>query len=105
MHSEGRDFGGRGSVPHRPELLRLRQGDPTHLSTAEGSFRVSEWLLKEKGEPERDDRFGNTPLQGAIWGDHKVIVNLLVEHGGQLLEVRRAKKKRKTTTSHTTPRR
>lgn len=78
---------------------------PLHLSTAEGSFRVSEWLLKEKKvNPNAIDRFGNTPLQGAIWGDHKVIVNLLVEHGGQLLEVRRRKKKRKTTTkSHHAP--
>jgi len=60
---------------------------PLHLSAAEGSFRVTEWLLTEKRvNPNPIDRFGNTPLQGAIWGDHKMIVSLLVEYGGMVVE-------------------
>lgn len=60
---------------------------PLHLAAAEGSFKVTEWLLREKrANPNSIDRFGSTPLQGAIWGDHKMIVSLLVENGAKLQE-------------------
>ena len=55
VHSEGRDFGGCGSVPHRPELLRLRQEDPTPPLHGGGQLpRLGVAPQGEEGEPERD---------------------------------------------------
>ena len=60
---------------------------PLHLAAVEGSFQVTEWLLADKhANPNAIDRFGFTPLQGAIAGDHKMIVNLLIEHGGMIMD-------------------
>ena len=59
---------------------------PLHLSCAEGSFRVTEYFLTEKKmDPNPIDRFDQTPLQGAIRGDHKMIVNLMMSHGAKIM--------------------
>jgi len=77
----------RGMLISDPSCCDYDKRTPLHLAAADGSFRVTEWLLKEKrANPNCIDRFGQTPLQGAIHGDHKMIVNLLIDHGGKVLE-------------------
>jgi serine/threonine protein kinase len=63
---------------------------PLHLASAEGCFSVVEWLLSEGADPNPIDRFGRTPLEDAVRGDHGEVVRLLVSKGGKLA-VSRAK--------------
>lgn len=58
---------------------------PLHLAAAEGCYAVVQWLLHEAGaKPNPIDRFGRTPLEDAVRGDHGEVVNLLVSAGGKV---------------------
>ena len=74
-----------GMVISDAECCDYDRRTPLHLASAEGSFRVTEWLLDEKRvNPNTVDRFKNSPLQDAIAGDHQMIIQLLMERGARL---------------------
>lgn len=64
------------------EQTDLQQGDydlrsPMHLAAAEGHADTVEFLLECGVDPNRPDRWGGTPLEDAINGDHRDVIALL----------------------------
>ncbi|KAK3278421.1 hypothetical protein CYMTET_13640, partial [Cymbomonas tetramitiformis] len=60
---------------------------PLHLACVNGCRNVCEWLITEaKVDVNFVDRFGNTPLMGAVLGKHDACIRLLKEKGGKVLE-------------------
>jgi len=58
---------------------------PLHLAAAEGCYAVVQWLLYDAhAKPNAIDRFGRTPLEDAVRGDHGEVVNLLVAAGAKV---------------------
>lgn len=54
-----------------------------HLASAEGKTETVEYLLKKGVNPNPADRWGGTPLTDAQKGNHKIVADLLVQHGGK----------------------
>mmetsp|Transcript_13433 Transcript_13433/g.18371 ORF Transcript_13433/g.18371 Transcript_13433/m.18371 type:complete len:492 (-) Transcript_13433:364-1839(-) len=59
---------------------------PLHLAAAEGAYRVCQWLLESKCNPNCVDRFLYTPLTGALQGKHSEVIQLLEKFGGKVFE-------------------
>lgn len=58
---------------------------PLHLAAAEGCYAVVQWLLYDvDAQPNPVDRFGRTPLEDAVRGDHGEVVKLLVAAGAKV---------------------
>lgn len=58
---------------------------PLHLASAEGCYAVVQWLLYDAdAKPNPVDRFGRTPLEDAVRGDHIEVVKLLVAAGAKV---------------------
>lgn len=58
---------------------------PLHLAAAEGCYAVVQWLLYDAdAKPNPIDRFGRTPLEDAVRGDHGEVVKLLVAAGAKV---------------------
>jgi serine/threonine protein kinase len=68
----------------QPEVCDYDRRTPLHLASAEGCFSVVEWLLAEGADANPIDRFGRTPLEDAVRGDHGEVVRLLVGKGAKL---------------------
>jgi serine/threonine protein kinase len=68
----------------QPDVCDYDRRTPLHLASAEGCFSVVEWLLAEGAIPNPIDRFGRTPLEDAVRGDHGEVVRLLVGKGAKL---------------------
>lgn len=57
---------------------------PLHIAAADGSVMVTNWLIEQKVELNPLDRWGMTPLEGAVFGDQKDIVAMLQKAGGRV---------------------
>ncbi|KAG1673263.1 hypothetical protein FOA52_002543 [Chlamydomonas sp. UWO 241] len=57
---------------------------PMHLASAEGCYSVVQWLIAAKAPINAVDRFGRTPLEDAVRGDHGQLAQLLVSEGGKV---------------------
>lgn len=57
---------------------------PLHLAASEGAFSIVKWLLDTRASVNAVDRFKRTPLEDAVRGDHKEVVQLLLECGGRV---------------------
>ena len=73
------------------EQTDLQKGDydmrsPMHLAAAEGHEHVVKFLLECGVDPNRPDRWGGTPLEDAINGNHESVVSLLKSHDAVLGE-------------------
>ena len=71
------------------EQMDLQQGDydlrsPMHLAAAEGHADVVQFLLQCGVDPNRTDRWGGTPLEDAMHGQHDAVIDQLKEHAAQL---------------------
>lgn len=55
---------------------------PLHVSASDGSVVVTNWLIEQKVEMNPLDRWGATPLEGAVFGNHQDIVAMLQKAGG-----------------------
>lgn len=55
---------------------------PLHVAASDGSVQVTNWLIEQKVDINPTDRWGMTPLEGAIFGDHQDIVAMLQKAGG-----------------------
>lgn len=56
-----------------------------HHPRSDGSYAVANWLLEQKVPVNHVDRFGFTPLEGAVRGKHKELVMLLKAAGGKVM--------------------
>ena len=45
---------------------------------------VTNWLIQQGVDLNPTDRWGMTPLEGAIFGNHQDIMNMLVNAGGKI---------------------
>jgi glutaminase len=73
------------------EQTDLQKGDydmrsPMHLAAAEGHEHAVKFLLECGVDPNRPDRWGGTPLEDAINGNHESVVSLLKSHDAVLGE-------------------
>ena len=68
----------------RGDVCDYDRRTPLHLAAAEGCFSVVEWLLSAGAPANPIDRFGRTPLEDAVRGDHGEVVRLLVSKGAKL---------------------
>ena len=59
---------------------------PMHLAAAEGHEHAVKFLLECGVDPNRPDRWGGTPLEDAINGNHESVVSLLKSHDAVLGE-------------------
>lgn len=55
---------------------------PLHVAASDGSVMVTNWLIEQKVDLNPLDRWGMTPLEGAVFGDHQDIVAMLQKAGG-----------------------
>jgi hypothetical protein len=55
---------------------------PLHVAASDGSVIVTNWLIEQKVDLNPLDRWGMTPLEGAVFGDHQDIVAMLQKAGG-----------------------
>ncbi|MEC7241393.1 MAG: ankyrin repeat domain-containing protein, partial [Myxococcota bacterium] len=73
------------------EQIDLQQGDydlrsPMHLAAAEGHAHAVSFLLECGVDPNRPDRWGGTPLEDAVNGNHESVIAVLQEHEAELGE-------------------
>lgn len=59
---------------------------PLHIAASDGSVFVTNWLLEQGVDINPLDRWLMTPLEGAVFGDHQDIVQMLVKAGGMILD-------------------
>ena len=55
---------------------------PLHVAASDGSVMVTNWLIEQKVHVNPLDRWGSTPLEGAVFGNHQDIVAMLQKAGG-----------------------
>lgn len=61
----------------------LTTGTALHISSAEGNFQVVEALLNEGADKNKEDRWGQTPLQEAVACKQGPVVELLTQWGAK----------------------
>lgn len=71
------------------EQTDLQKGDydmrsPMHLAAAEGHEDAVKFLLECGVDPNRPDRWGGTPLEDAINGNHESVISILKSHDAVL---------------------
>ena len=59
---------------------------PLHIAASDGSVFVTNWLLEQGVDINPLDRWLMTPLEGAVFGDHQDIVQMLIKAGGMILD-------------------
>ena len=57
---------------------------PLHVAASEGSFAVADWLVKSGVSLNTIDRWGSTPLESAVYGNHSDLVKMLVKNGAKI---------------------
>ena len=57
---------------------------PLHVAASEGSFKVADWLVKSGVPVNPVDRWGSTPLESAVYGNHGDLVKMLAKNGGKI---------------------
>jgi hypothetical protein len=57
---------------------------PLHVAASEGSFAVADWLVKSGVLINPVDRWGSTPLESAVYGNHSDLVKMLAKNGGKI---------------------
>ena len=58
------------------------QRTPLHIAASDGSVMVTNWLIEQGVELNPIDRWGMTPLEGAVFGNHQDIIAMLQKAGG-----------------------
>lgn len=56
---------------------------PMHVTASEGHLNVAEYLVEKGALINVRDRWGHTPLDDAIRGDHDAVIEFLQEHGAE----------------------
>lgn len=59
---------------------------PLHIAASDGSVFVTNWLLEQGVDMNPLDRWLMTPLEGAVFGDHQDIVQMMVQAGGMIMD-------------------
>jgi hypothetical protein len=59
---------------------------PLHIAASDGSVFVTNWLLEQGVDVNPLDRWLMTPLEGAVFGDHQDIVQMMVQAGGMIMD-------------------
>ena len=54
------------------------------VAASEGSFKVADWLVKSGVPMNPVDRWGSTPLESAVYGNHGDLVKMLAKNGGKI---------------------
>lgn len=57
---------------------------PLHVAASEGSFAVADWLVKSGVSINPVDRWGSTPLESAVYGNHTDLVKMLAKNGAKI---------------------
>lgn len=57
---------------------------PLHVAASEGSFAVADWLVKSGVQINPVDRWGSTPLESAVYGNHVDLVKMLAKNGAKI---------------------
>jgi len=57
---------------------------PLHVAASEGSFAVADWLVKSGVKINPVDRWGSTPLESAVYGNHVDLVKMLAKNGAKI---------------------
>ena len=57
---------------------------PLHVAASEGSFAVADWLVKSGVTINPVDRWGSTPLESAVYGNHSDLVKMLAKNGAKI---------------------
>ena len=53
------------------------QRTPLHIAASDGSVMVTNWLIEQGVDLNPIDRWGMTPLEGAVFGNHQDIIAML----------------------------
>lgn len=57
---------------------------PLHVAASDGSVGVTNWLVEQGVDLNPADRWGMTPLEGAVFGNHQDIIAMLQHAGGKI---------------------
>ena len=57
---------------------------PLHVAASDGSVGVTNWLIEQGVDLNPADRWGMTPLEGAVFGNHQDIIAMLQHAGGKI---------------------
>jgi len=57
---------------------------PLHVAASEGSFAVADWLVKSGVGMNPVDRWGSTPLESAVYGNHGDLIKMLAKNGAKI---------------------
>jgi tRNA A-37 threonylcarbamoyl transferase component Bud32 len=68
------------SEPYQDYDLRA----PLHIACADGSFAIVDYLIKNGVQINVVDRWGATPLECAVFGNHGEIVKYVEQNGGKI---------------------